>query len=136
MSFWANKINGQPAAPQPVANRELYGLYLPVAQPEPTPQVVPQQPQQPSYTPTAATTKGNICGGCGADTILTLPGNQVTSCGTCGWHPRFQHSTYGLNAPTDRSAKATPARQNDSALPLSASIALLNEGGGSHITAL
>lgn len=131
MSFWATKLNGQPA-PQPVVNRELYGLHLPVQQQEPVPQSVPQQPE---YVPTRMTTKGNICGGCGADTILNTPVG-VTSCGTCGWHPRFQHSTYGLNAPTDRSQAATPARQNDSALPLSASIALLNEGGGSHITSL
>lgn len=134
MSFWANKLNGTTPAPQPVAtNRELYGLHLPVTtpQPEPQQQSIPQQ-----YVPTKPTTKGSSCGGCGSDTILSTPDGRVSACGTCGWHPRFQQSTYGLNAPTDRSQTATPTRQNDSALPLSASIALLNSGGGNHITEL
>lgn len=128
MSFWANKLNGNTPPPQPVS-RELYGLY----QPLPAPQPAPQQQSTPQYIPTSPTTKGSICGGCGSDTILLLPGNHVAACGECGWHPRFQQSTYGLNAPTDRSQAATPTRQNDSGQSLSASIAELNAGGGIHI---
>jgi len=137
MSFWANKINGDAAPPAAPPSRDLYGLYNPVNTPAPQPQ---QQsiPQQDNYQPASNIhlKQGGRCPGCNSDRYMQH-GSYAVACGECGYHPRFEQSTYGLPSLADDSGTpAAPARQTGDVSSLTASIAQLNAGGGQHITKL
>jgi hypothetical protein len=137
MSFWANKISGEPTQQTAPPARDLYGLYNPVSTPVPQPQ---QQsiPQQDDYKPASniRLKQGGRCPGCNSDRYMQH-GNFAVACGECGYHPRFEQSTYGLpSLADDNGTPAAPARQTGETSSLTASIALLNAGGGQHITNL
>jgi len=128
LSFWANKLNGQPIPATPIISRDLYPA---------TPQYIPSAPQQQTvsqpYTPKARLVQGSICPGCGSDRYRTN-GSYAVACGECGYHPRFEQSGYGTPSLSSAHDNATPARQIDSqGSSMKAAIAELNAGGGVHL---
>jgi hypothetical protein len=128
LSFWADKLNGQPITPTPVISRDLYpATYIPSA---PAQQTVPATQ---SYTPTVRLVQGSTCPGCGSDRYRTN-GSYAVACGECGYHPRFEQSGYGTPSLSSAHGSAIAARQIDSqGSSMHASIAELNAGGGVHL---
>lgn len=127
MSFWANKLNGTPAAMTTAAPvRDLYGMYRPLD----TPETAPAQ----DYAPSVPMTAGSHCPECGTDNYMSN-GSYAITCPACGYHPRFKQSGSGIRVPTDPSNKATPARQLDAAgTNLKAQIAQMNANQHSNIS--
>lgn len=130
MSFWANKLNGEPVKQPTVPNRELYGIYNPAT----TPQQVPQTSSIPDgeYKPTVRLKEGGQCPGCGSDKYMTM-GSYAVACGECGYHPRFEQSGYGERSLNTKPGEAQPARQSGDSQTMQGAIATLNAGGGDHL---
>lgn len=130
MSFWANKLNGEPVKPVTIPSRELFTAYgLPI-----TPQQAPQQQSIPDqeYKPSVRLKEGGRCPGCGSDKYMTM-GSYAIACGECGFHPRFEQSGYGERSLQTKPGEATPARQSGDSQTMQGAIATLNAGGGDHI---
>ena len=129
MSFWANKLNGEPVKTATIPSRELFGIYN-------TPPVIPQpnstHTQSAEYKPSVRLKEGGRCPGCSSDKYL-VHGSYAIACGECGYHPRFEQSGYGERSLRTKPGEATPARQSGDSQTMQGSIATLNAGGGDHI---
>lgn len=125
MSFWANKLNGEPNKAPVLPTRELYTQAIPV--------VVPQQSSIPQdYQPSVRLKQGGRCPDCGSDKYMSY-GSYAIACAECGYHPRFEQSGHGERSLQTKPGEATPARQSGDSQTMQGSIATLNAGGGDHI---
>lgn len=130
MSFWANKLNGEPVKQNTVPSRDMFAVYN-----SPTiPQQAPQTPSIPNqeYTPSVRLKEGGRCPGCGSDKYL-IHGSYAIACGECGYHPRFEQSGYGERSLQTKPGEAKAARQSGDSQTMQSAIATLNAGGGDHI---
>lgn len=128
MSFWANKLNG---ASQPIVappSRDMFSLFNPVS----TPPFVPEQQSIPEYAPKVRLTQGGNCPGCGSDNYMAHPPgqpNMAIACPECGYHPRFQQSTYGLpSLKGDNSVPVKASRQTGDHQTMQGAMAALHAG--------
>lgn len=129
MSFWANKLNGEPVKPTTIPSRDMFQV-----NPVPLPQQTPQSSSIPNqeYTPSVRLKEGGRCPGCGSDKYMTY-GSYAVACGECGYHPRFEQSGYGERSLQTKPGEAAPARQSGDNQTMQGAIATLNAGGGDHI---
>lgn len=128
MSFWANKLNGEPNNTPVIPTRDMFGV---------TVATTPPQPQQQSsisqdYKPSVRLKQGGHCPDCGSDKYMTY-GSYAVACGECGYHPRFEQSGHGERSLQTKPGEAQPARQPGDSQTMQGSIAILNAGGGDHI---
>lgn len=129
MSFWANKLNGEPVKPPVIPSRDMFMVNT-----APIPQQTPQSPSIPNqeYKPSVRLKEGGRCPGCGSDRYMTM-GSYAIACGECGYHPRFEQSGYGEKSLSSKPGEAQAARQSGDSQTMQGAIATLNAGGGEHI---
>jgi len=134
MSFWADKLNGTPSSNTPIPSRDLFGLYRPV-------NTLPSNlspasiPTGQNYNPNVRLKKGGNCPECGSDKYMQH-GSYAITCGECGYHPRFEQSGHGERSLKTEPGSARPARQSGDQQTMQSSIAVLNAGGGDHISSV
>ena len=128
MSFWANKLNGEPTKAPVIPTRDMFGVnsYTTLET------KFPQQSIQEDYKPKARLKQGGNCPDCGSDKYLPY-GSYAIACGECGYHPRFEQSGHGERSLQTKPGEAQPARQAGDSQTMQGSIAILNSGGGDHI---
>jgi ribosomal protein S27AE len=129
VSFWADKLNGEPVKTTPIPTRDLFGVGISSTIPQAT---IQQQSIPEEYKPTVRLKQGDHCPGCGSDKYM-IYGSYAVACGECGYHPRFEQSGYGERSLQTKPGEATPARQSGDNQTMQGSIATLNAGGGDHI---
>jgi ribosomal protein S27AE len=129
MSFWANKLNGEPVKQNTIPSRDLYIPYS-----QTVPQPLPQQNSisNEEYKPNVRLKEGSNCPGCGSDKYMTY-GSYAIACGECGYHPRFEQSGYGERNLKTEPGQAQAARQSGDSQTMQGAIATLNSGGGTHL---
>jgi hypothetical protein len=128
--FWARKIaDAQPQQPAPAPAPQAPAQQGPwwqqgviptpqQQQPQPEQQPQPQQVPEGEYRPDPTKAKHlrveDNCPECGSGDYFRPHGtpNAMPQCYTCGYNPRFAHSTAGAGLPGGEDAgPATPARQ-------------------------
>lgn len=123
--FWSKALGLQPAAPAPAPapaaptqyQRPFWDTAAPPAyqaapaQQAPSHPALEEQYQAPLKAKSARLT--DSCPDCGSGNYFKPEGqpNMMPVCYTCGYNPRFAHSTAGAGMPSDKSAPVQPSRQ-------------------------
>lgn len=120
MSFWDRVAGGVTApaegAPQapPAAPTTRPWWDSPALMPHQQSSPPPEAPETVTVPQKAMSARSKeTCPECGSGNYFKPVGhaNAMSQCYTCGYNPRFAHSTAGAGMPSDRSVPTRPAKQ-------------------------